>query len=97
MALSEAILERLRTLFAPNDREAAAELLESHGAAGVGSSERILIAALKLSGGDLERLVDALVLAETDWRDLLVVAGFAYDTGAHLKWWPPERRPLKDC
>ena len=47
---------------------------------------RVQAAALKCSGGTLKGLVDAVALAQTDWRDLLVVAGFAHDTRAHLVW-----------
>lgn len=47
---------------------------------------RVKAAALKCSGGTLEGLVDAIALAQTDWRDLLVAAGFAHDKGAHLAW-----------
>jgi hypothetical protein len=50
--------------------------------------ERFRFAALKLSGGDLSRLRDAVELAKIDWRDLLVAAGFADDTQAHEHWIP---------
>ena len=52
------------------------------------SMERIRFAAIKLSNGDLEKLVDAVVLAQTDWRDLLVAADFAEDINAHRRWNP---------
>jgi hypothetical protein len=35
------------------------------------------VAALQLSGGDRAKLDAAIQLAKTDWRDLLVAAGFA--------------------
>ena len=50
--------------------------------------ERILFAVLRLSQGSLPRLIEASVLAQTDWRDALVAAGFADDTKAHETWWP---------
>ena len=50
--------------------------------------ERIHCAALKLSEGRFDKLYDAIALAQTDWRDLLVVAGFAQRTDAHLDWQP---------
>jgi hypothetical protein len=50
--------------------------------------ERIRFAALKLSRGDIEKLREAIKLAQTDWRDLLVAAGFAHDVNAHKRWSP---------
>jgi hypothetical protein len=87
---------RLESLFAASDRAAASELLvercaESlpfHGAGSPESLERVRFAVLKLSQGDLRKLRSALELAETDWRDLLVAAGFANDITAHHHWWP---------
>ena len=51
--------------------------------------DRIRIAALKVSEGDLARLRDAIDLAKVDWRDLLVIAGFGTDVLAHRRWEPP--------
>jgi hypothetical protein len=48
--------------------------------------ERVQCAALKLSAGRMDRLYDAIALAHTDWRDLLVAAGFADDIHAHEGW-----------
>ena len=50
--------------------------------------ERIRIAVLKLSEGDLDRLEAAIRTAAIDWRDTLVAAGFAHDVQAHLAWEP---------
>ena len=50
--------------------------------------ERIRFAALKVSEGRLERLEEAVRLAQIDWRDLLVEAGFEQDVRAHLNWLP---------
>lgn len=52
--------------------------------------ERCRIAVLKLSGGDLDAFERALSLFETDYRDLLMAAGFGHDTGAHLTWRPDQ-------
>ena len=41
--------------------------------------ERVRCAALRLSEGRVDKLNDAIALAQTDWRDLLVAAGFAED------------------
>jgi hypothetical protein len=48
--------------------------------------ERIHFAVLKLSDGTLVKLQDAIRLAETDWRDVLVASGFANDPVAHRSW-----------
>jgi hypothetical protein len=50
--------------------------------------ERFRFAALKYSNGDLSRLERAVKLAQEDWRDLLVGAGFADDVEAHKRWEP---------
>jgi hypothetical protein len=50
------------------------------------SFERIQCAALKLSEGRMDKLYDAIALAQTDWRDLLVSAGFAEDPLTHKDW-----------
>jgi len=53
--------------------------------------DRYRFAALKLGNGDLSRLQDAIRLAKTDSRDLLVGAGFANDTTIHLSWLPDRK------
>ena len=50
--------------------------------------DRIRLAAIKLSNGVYAKLVEAVSLANTDWRDLLMAAGFGYDIDAHNKWVP---------
>ena len=50
--------------------------------------ERIRFAALKLSGGDPQKLKRAIRMAKRDWRDLLMAAGFAHDVTAHERWLP---------
>ena len=54
--------------------------------------ERIRFAALKVSQGSLEGLRGAIELAQRDWRDLLVRAGFDCDVNAHARWLGTERR-----
>jgi hypothetical protein len=54
--------------------------------------ERIRFAALKLSEGSIARLKQAVLLANTDWRDLLVFAGFGGDPSAHKSWIPERPR-----
>lgn len=48
--------------------------------------ERIRFAALKLSEGDLDKLREAVRIAQSDWRDVLVAAGFGHSLGAHRTW-----------
>jgi len=53
--------------------------------------ERFQFAALKWSEGNLDRLFQAIDLAQKDWRDLLVAAEFAHDVSEHERWIPPAR------
>ncbi len=48
--------------------------------------DRLRFAALKISGGDLGRLQEAIDEAKHDWRDELLWAGFAERLDAHLRW-----------
>lgn len=48
--------------------------------------ERIRFAALKLSKGNPHKLLRAIEEARTDWRDLLLAAGFGTDENAHDAW-----------
>ena len=91
--LSDQTEARLVRAFGGADLAEARRLLESDCAEGVPGWEgagldRIRAAALRLSGGDLGLLLEAIVLAQTDFRDLLVAAGFANDVHAHESWWP---------
>ncbi len=94
--LSDATRERLERLFRPEDVRTATEMLVKEcgdnlpfcNQSGPVECERIRFAALKLSGGRIDRLRDAIDLAKVDWRDLLMAAGFGHDVGAHRKWMP---------
>jgi len=85
---------RIDRLFVPAERAAVATLLSEQcstslpGTCGWPSEaiERIQFAALKVSGGSLSELVRAVQLANIDWRDVLVAAGFAHDTQVHKSW-----------
>jgi len=57
--------------------------------------ERIRFAVLKLSNGSLKDLRRAIDLAKTDWRDVLIAAGFGSDVKAHDSWWPGPTVPQK--
>src|SRR5262245_871663 len=99
--LSSETRRRLEILFRAEDRAVAArmlaeecgnnlpflEKLDEHGL------ERFQFAALKLSGGDLMRLRDAIELAKSDWRDLLMAAGFGHDIRSHERWDPESDVP----
>ena len=87
---------RILFLFPPDRREQARALLQEECGNNLPfcqkldgtAMERIRFAALRLSGGDLGKLQKAILLAKTDWRDLLVAAGFADDATAHRSWVP---------
>ena len=95
-ALSPETRRRVDALFAGAAREAAAELLATRCGADlplwVGTDprglERIRVAALTLSHGDLAELPRAVGLAQGDWRAVLVAAGFGHDPRAHERWFP---------
>ncbi|NEZ57516.1 hypothetical protein [Adonisia turfae] len=84
--------ERLALLFVPSELEAATALLLQDCGDNITEHvkllERVRFAVLKASGGTLDGLVDAIALAQTDWRDALVGAGFADDPEQHTLWWP---------
>lgn len=82
LPLSPRTRDRVESLFAENRHEQVERLLINH----CGNNlpfcedkdehqlERIRHAALKLSRGNCFRLREAVRLAKTDWRDLLVAA-----------------------
>lgn len=84
---------RLLPLFSGAELAEARRLLEEDCAENVAGwrmagLDRLRMAVLKLSRGTLPGLVDAIVLAQTDFRDALVAARFADDITAHEDWWP---------
>ena len=95
-AISSETQRRVDILFRQEDRAEAARLLAEQCSNNLPflenldekGLERFQFAALKLSGGDLPELRTAIELAKTDWRDLLMAAGFGEDTRAHLFWMP---------
>ena len=100
--LSPETLRRINILFSEENREAAKTLLyEKCGNNLPGLSqtdtnamERLRFAALKCSDGNLSQLEKAIKLAQRDWRDLLMAAGFGYDFHAHQTWEPkPSNEP----
>src|SRR5262245_9967190 len=96
--LSPRTKQLVAVVFAPELRSEASSLLveqcdtnlpglQSLDAVGL---ERYRFAALKLSHGQIDKLKQAVALAQTDWRDLLVAAGFAHDIKAHESWSPQQ-------
>ena len=93
-ALSNEALKRIRLLFPIAEQGLVAELLlEECGnnlpgleALDAVQMDRFRFAVLKISGGDLGKLDEALRLAKLDWRDLLMDAGFGEDVEAHENW-----------
>ena len=94
--LSSETQRRLDALFVERDRQTVAQLLITqcgdslplwHDKDPLGL-ERIRFAALKLSNGSLAELIRAVQIAQVDWRDVLVAAGFGNDVRAHQAWFP---------
>lgn len=94
--ISLATLRRLELLFVPDTQELAELMLTMgcgnnlpfHESQDAQSLERVQFAALKVSEGQLDKLEEAIKLAQIDRRDLLVAADFAHDVEAHLHWLP---------
>ncbi len=85
----------IERLFRPEERAAVRDLLEHEcgdnlpltgPSRGPAAHDRIRFAALKVSGGDLEKLRDTVRHATVDWRDVLVWAGFGHSLTAHQQW-----------
>jgi hypothetical protein len=94
ISLTPGTLRRIAALFPELQRAEAAQLLAEEcgdnlpfsDTLGTGGIERIRFAVLKISDGSLDRLRQTIDLAQSDWRDVLVGAGFAHDVTAHLRW-----------
>lgn len=94
--LSPETMRRIDILFPPGQRDEAASILTME----CGNNlpfleklneyelERFRYAALKLSNGRLEQLRRATDIANLDWRDLLMAAGFGENVDAHREWLP---------
>ncbi|MDC8002967.1 hypothetical protein POV27_02830 [Aureisphaera galaxeae] len=48
--------------------------------------ERIWYSVLKISKGSEQELLEAIKLAQTDWRDLFMAAGFGRNIFEHKSW-----------
>jgi hypothetical protein len=98
--LSEKTLQHIATLFPVEQREEVAALLEKECGNNLpfceGRDELVMerprFAVLKLSEGKMDKLRNAIKIAQRDWRDVLVYAGFGNDTKAHQRWNPTSSR-----
>jgi hypothetical protein len=89
--LTKCTIERLELIFKPDDQLNARE--DQRFCDKPAEAERVWIAALKLSCGNLASLVKAIETANGDYRDLLYEAGFSTDVKEHLRWWPGQPAP----
>ena len=91
-SLRPLVTAAITALFAPGDRETVTEMLtEECNAERLYTSskdlvERVQLAVLKSSNGEVDMFLTAAKLAQLDWRDVLMAAGFGNDVEAHLKW-----------
>ena len=96
ISLSPETERRLNALFLGPDRQTIAQLLVTKCGDNLPlwvnkdpqGLERIRFAVLKLSNGSLTEFSRALEIAQVDWRDVLVAAGFGSDLRAHQAWFP---------
>jgi hypothetical protein len=91
--LTPRLSAKLAALFSAEDLPFAEQWLLSEcgseipgGFTDAGWVERVRAAALKMSSGSLHRLADATRLGQTDWRDLLMVAGFGKKVSSYEVW-----------
>jgi len=92
--LSANTLQLVRHIFPAEDHAAAIAALETRCGSGLPlwvsttpeGLERIRFAVLKLSYGSLPKFERAIAIANTDWRDALVAAGFGSSLLAHIDW-----------
>jgi hypothetical protein len=97
--LSSLTKTRVSEVFRADEVKAAADLLEAEcgdnlpfmQGATAEELERIRLAVLRVSQGEMVRLESACKVAKVDWREVLVAAGFGQDAGAHLSWVPKRR------
>ncbi|MFT4112457.1 hypothetical protein [Silvibacterium sp.] len=93
--LSANVVTVIQKIFRESDRPAASELLRHELADNLPHMreiydpvrfDRVRMAALKLSNGNMEKLMKAIALGKKDWRDLLMTAGLG-QLDAHLDWY----------
>ena len=92
--LSKKTTDKVNRLFSVHERKEVEDLLKLECGDNIPfcensdkyQMERIRFAVLRISEGKMEQLVHAI--EQTDWRDLLMTAGFGEDVEAHNKWEP---------
>jgi hypothetical protein len=92
--LSQRTAQLVETFFSPKDMTEASQWLEEECGNNLPSCqaldeygmERIRFAAIKLSRGNIHKLLKAIDEARMDWRDLLMAADFGLDVNAHEIW-----------
>ncbi|MFK7850591.1 MAG: hypothetical protein AB8D78_06395 [Akkermansiaceae bacterium] len=97
--LTQLVRDRVDDLFPERDRGAARAILEQHFGFSLPlipgikpeTYNPVRCAALKLSEGDLKVLEELIPEAHHDWRDVLIAAGFGWDTEAHKNWRPTKQ------
>ena len=76
MKLTEAVCQEARRLFAPaNAEEVIAAFGRTEFPLIANNGERVCLAILQLSAGDMDRFYRELQQATIGWRDTLVAAG----------------------
>jgi len=98
-SLSTETRVRLEALFRKEEQDAAAKLLVEEcgdrlpltNRANDAFWDRVRLAVLKLSSGDLQKLKREIEAAKRDWRDTLVAAGFGHSVTAHESWFPDQQ------
>jgi len=77
LKLTEAVCQQARRLFTPaNAEEIIAAFSATEFPLIANNGERVCLAILQLSQGDMNRFYRELEQAKIDWRDTLVAAGF---------------------
>ena len=79
--------QSISVLFALEEYESAVSMLDGLKIDGHPASLYLKLAAVRCSGGSLQRLKSAIEMGNEDFRDLLMDAGFE-GTNAHLRWVP---------
>ena len=93
-SLSPRTKQLVEIFFSPRDASEASQWLEeecgnnlpSCGQQAEYGMERIPFAAIKLSKGNIFKLLKVIDEARMDWRDLLIASDFGYDVDAHENW-----------
>jgi hypothetical protein len=89
--LTDRVNAAIDMLFKRDDQDAVRNMLCDECTDGLpltrpSGHERIHLAILKISGGDVDEFLQAARLAQIDWRDVLVGADFGNDLRAHARW-----------